>query len=103
MNLTVISVETNQGLLIDASHCFISVGSLVSCMVVDGEGTLGAHELGHRRVVVVRDLLAVERLLDVGKVVSAGRHDFSARDRLRIEVNLDIVRFEWISFYLQRL
>lgn len=54
-------------------------------------------------MVVVRDLLAVERLLDVGKVVSAGRHDFSARDRLRIEVNLDIVRFEWISFYLQRL
>ena len=62
-------VETCEGLFIDGADCVVSMGSLVGRVVIHSERALGAHELWHSRVVVRRDLLAVEGSLDFTHVL----------------------------------
>ena len=57
-------VEAVQGLLVDGAVHLVGGGALVRGVVVNREGALRAEELGHRRVVVLRDDLAVQRGLD---------------------------------------
>lgn len=52
-------VKALEGLLAHLADSFEGVFALVHTVVVDGEGTLRAHELGNCRVVVVADLLAI--------------------------------------------
>ena len=47
----------------------VSMGSLVGRVVIHSERALGAHELWHGRVVVIRDLLAIEGSLDFTHVL----------------------------------
>ena len=47
----------------------VSMGSLVGRVVIHSERALGAHELWHGRVVVIRDLLAIEGCLDFTHVL----------------------------------
>lgn len=69
LHVSYLFVEALQGLLVDLADGVERVGSLVHAVVVHCEWALRAHELRHRRVVVVADSLAVESELDVRKLV----------------------------------
>lgn len=58
-------VEALKSLFVHGAYFSEGVDTLVSGMVVHGEGTLGAHELRQSRVVVVRYLFAVQGGLDI--------------------------------------
>lgn len=56
-------VEARERLLVDSSNGFVTAIAFVSGVVVDGERTLRAEELGHASVVLVRNFLAVKGCL----------------------------------------
>ena len=74
-----VKVKTVEGLLVGATNSVVGSDALVGSVVVDGEGAVRAHELGHRGVVVLRDLLAMQSLF---YVTLLGSHH-ARRDELR--------------------
>lgn len=92
LNTVDLSIETVQSLFVDLSNRGIRVGSFVHTVIVDGEGTLRTHEFRNRCVVVVRNFLAIQGQLNIGKFIqNSGRSCFSMR--------ADIIVLQHVNFH----